>query len=142
MWEYLSQFWDSITEVVLDLGTFTIEWFESVGNAVAGAIGGMFNWLIHYVNDFFILMGWIFSILKELVNAFTLPISYIFNFLKSFTISAFGNPITPDVNYSFASYVISALENIPYWEYIGTILGITISVIAGVSLLKLITNIS
>ena len=82
MWGYLEQFWNAITQV----GDYTIEWFRNIGNAVAGAIGGMFDWLIHYVSDVFIFLGWLFSILKELIMTFLSPVAYTFNFLKSFTI--------------------------------------------------------
>lgn len=138
MWEYLAQFWDAITEV----GTYTIAWFQSVGNAVAGAIGGMFNWLIHYVNDFFIFLGWTFSIIKELVKTFTLPISYIFNFLKAFTISAFSSPQTPDASYTFSSGILGVFQSLPYWNVITAVLGISILIIIGIAIFKLLLKIT
>lgn len=138
MWQYLSQFWDAITEV----GTYTIAWFQSVGNAVAGAIGGMFNWLIHYVNDFFIFLGWTFSIIKELVKTFTLPISYIFNFLKAFTTSAFSSPQTPDASYTFSSGILGVFQSLPYWNVITAVLGIGILIIIGIAIFKLLLKIT
>ena len=138
MWDYLSEFWNAITEV----GETTVEWFQNIGNAVAGAIGGMFEWLIRYVNDFFILLGWIFSILKELIVAFVLPISYIFNFLRAFTISAFSGIQDPELTYEFSGEVLSVFQAIPYWSTIGSVIGIAFLVIGGVGILKLITKIT
>ena len=71
IWGYLSEFWDNITEVVVStLGnsiTYTIEFFQSVGNAVAGAIGSLFDDLIHHIYDVFLVIYWLFEHLK---NAF------------------------------------------------------------------------
>lgn len=142
MWDYLSQFWDAITGVVADAGTYSIEWFQNVGNAVAGAIGGMFSWLIHYFNDFFIFLGWIFSILKELISVFTLPVYYVFNFLKSFTTSAFSNPISPGVSYSFSPGVMSVFESLPYWNVIISVLGVSVLIVIGVAIMKALLQIS
>lgn len=142
MFDYLVEFWSEITEVVVSAGTYTVDWFESVGNAVAGAIGGMFAWLIHYLNDFFIFLGWVFSILKELILCFILPISYIFNFLKAFTISAFSAPQTAELGYSFSAGVLSVFDEIPYWSTVATVLGIALLVGVGVAILKVIMSIS
>lgn len=138
MWDYLSQFWDAITEV----GSYTVEWFQNIGNAVAGAVGGMFDWLIHYMNDFFILMGWAFTIIRELVKTFTLPVSYVFNFLKSFTISAFSDPQIPEASYSFSSETMEIFQSLPYWNVITTVLGVSVLIIIGVAIFKLFLKIT
>lgn len=138
MWSYLDQFWNAITQV----GDYTIEWFQNIGNAVAGAIGGMFDWLIHYVSDFFIFLGWIFSILKELILAFLSPVSYIFNLLKSFTISAFISPQTPPVSYTFSSEIMGVFNTIPYWSVLCSLIGIAILVILGVIILRLFLSLT
>lgn len=138
MFEYLTEFWSEITEVVVSAGTYTVNWFESVGNAVAGAIGGMFAWLIHYLNDFFIFLGWVFSIIKELIVVFILPISYVFNFLKAFTISAFSAPQTAELGYSFSAGVLALFDAVPYWDTIVTVLGLAVMFFLAVTLLKLI----
>lgn len=142
MWDYLSQFWDAITGVVVDAGIYSIEWFQNIGNAVAGAIGGMFSWLIHYFNDFFIFTGWIFSILKELILVFTLPIFFIFNFLKAFTISAFSSPITAGASYSFNPETMAVFESIPYWTTIVGVLSFAVLIVIGVAILKIILQVS
>ena len=142
MWDYLSQFWDAITGVVVDAGIYSIEWFQNIGNAVAGAIGGMFSWLVHYFNDLFIFLGWIFSILKELILVFTLPIFFIFNFLKAFTISAFSSPIVAGASYSFDPETMAVFENIPYWNTIIGVLGITALIVIGVAILKILLQVS
>lgn len=142
MWDYITQFWDSLTEVVVSAGTYSVEWFEGVGNAVAGAIGGLFDWLFHYFNDFIIFLGWIFSIIAQMLETLFLPISYIFNLLKAFTVSAFSDPLTPGVSYSFSAEIMEMFEVIPYWNIIIAVLGVSILIIIGFSILKLLLKIS
>lgn len=84
MWGYLSEFWDAITSV----GDYTIEWFQSVGNAVAGAIGGLFEDLTHHFYDIFYIIRWFLSNLGNMfIIAFT-PLTWIFNFVRGFFVSA------------------------------------------------------
>ena len=142
MWGYLSQFWDAVSEVVVSGGTYTVDWFYSVGNAIAGAIGGMFDWLIHYVSDFFIFGGWIFTIIKQLILCLILPITFIFNFLKSFTLSAFANPTTPQATYSFSSQIMSVFATIPYWSVITEMVGVLMLIIVGIAVFRIITRIT
>lgn len=142
MWDYLSEFWDAITETVVSVNTYTVEWFQNIGNAVAGAIGGLFAWLIHYFNDGFVFLGWIFSILKEIILVFTLPIFFIFNFLKAFTISAFSTPIVPSTIYSFSPGIMAIFETLPYWDTIGGVLGFATLIVIGVAILKILLQVS
>lgn len=84
MWGYLSEFWDSVVEV----GGYSVAWFQSLGNAVAGAIGGIFEDLTHHFYDIFYIAQWFLSNLGEiLLTAFT-PLTWIFNFVKGFFVSA------------------------------------------------------
>ena len=142
MWSYLSQFWNSITEVIVSGGTYTVEWFQNIGNSVAGAIGGVFDYIVHYINDSFIFLGWLFSIIKALVNVFVLPISYIFNFIKAFLSSAFKSPITPESSYTFTGDILSVFSAIPSWSVLTYIVGVLILLVAGFAILKLFTKIS
>lgn len=84
MWGYLSEFWDAITGV----GDYSIAWFQSVGNAVAGAIGGLFEDLTHHFYDIFYVAQWFLDNLGNMfIIAFT-PLTWIFNFVRGFFISA------------------------------------------------------
>ena len=84
IWGYLAEFWNAITQV----GDYTVEWFQSIGNAVAGAIGGLFEDLTHHFYDIFYFVRWFFDNLGEVFsNAFT-PLTWIFNFVKGFFVSA------------------------------------------------------
>jgi len=138
MWDYITQFWDSITGI----GDYTIEFFQNIGNAVAGATGGLFDWLFHYANDFFIFIGWIFSMITEFLKTFTLPISYIFNFLKSFTESAFSSPQVAGTSYYFPPGIKAVFDVIPFWGVMISVLGLGISFIVGHAILKTLLKIT
>jgi hypothetical protein len=134
MWGYLSEFWNAITEV----GGTTIEWFQNIGNAVAGATGQLFYGTLHYLNDTWVFLGWIFSVLAQIVALFLLPLTFIFQFLKGFLSSVFAAPT--DFTFTWSSEVLAVFEAIPYWSTISLVLGIGISIIALFAILNLFTN--
>jgi uncharacterized membrane protein len=127
MWGYLSEFWDSITQVTLNAWEYTTEWFQNVGNAVAGAIGQLFYSTLHYLNDTWVFLGWIFSVISSLISLFLLPLTYIFNFLKGLLSSIFSTPT--DFPYTWDAGILAVFNAIPYWSTISVVLGLCISII-------------
>lgn len=141
VWNYFSQFWNAIQEVVVGGAAYTIEWFQSIGNAVAGAIGSFFDVIVHYIMDLFILIGWMGSVLKNIFLALLAPINYIFTFIKVFFSKAFSSTLPdPEATYSFSSDIISIFEAIPHWTIFGSVLGAVLVIIIGIATLKLFLN--
>lgn len=134
MWGYLSEFWDAITEV----GGTTIAWFQSIGNAVAGAIGQLFYSTLHYLNDTWVFLGWIFSVIGQVVSLFLLPLTWVFNFLKGLLGQIFTAPT--DFSYTWSGEVLAVFQAIPYWSIIAVVLGACISIIAVIFVLRLFTR--
>jgi len=133
IWNYLSQFWDAIVSV----GEFTVEFFESIGNAVAGAVGNLLEFLNHNASDIFVFAGWLFHNLKIVVEKLFLPIRYIYTYLKSFVSQAFMSPTTSAKEiWSFPAQIMEVFQAIPYWTVFSTILGLGILIIIGVASLK------
>lgn len=126
MWGWLSEFWDAINGVALNAWDFTVEWFQNVGNAVAGAIGGLFEYVIHYVNDAFVITGWLFYALKEFFLSLFLPLNCFVNFLKGFIASAIKTPIVPENVYTFSGATMSIFQSIPLWDTLCVVLGVVI----------------
>jgi hypothetical protein len=128
MWGYLSEFWDAITEV----GGYTVEWFESVGNAVAGAIGGLFENLIHHIYDLIYLTWWFVDALQDIFSILLTPITWILNFGRGFLYTAFKTPEELGLELgdiqAFGQSVFDLFEAIPYLNYIflgaGAMLGV------------------
>ena len=140
-WGFLGEFWNAVSSKTINAWEYTADWFKQIGLAVAGAIGGLFDYLIHYFSDLFIFLGWLFSMIKELVLAVVLPISYIGSFLKGFLINAIKTPETPEASYTFSTSTMGIFETIPHWSLISSILGICILVLGGFAILRLITKI-
>ena len=132
MWGFLSEFWESITGV----GEFAIEWFQNVGLAVAGAMGGLFDWVLHYINDFFVFLGWTLSSLKVLYYLFTLPLAFIFNFIRNFFNYATQPPSTPAVSF-YSTTTMDIFNTIPYWNIAISVLGVCVLFIGGIGIVYL-----
>ena len=135
MWDYILQFWNSLTEVVVSAGSYSVEWFQNVGNAVAGAIGNLFEFIIHSFSDIFLFGGWFFSTLSDFFTKLWLPINYIFAFLSGFVDSAFNTPEVQEI-WSFDSEIIAIFETIPYWTTLTMVLGVGVIIIVSVAILK------
>ncbi len=118
MWGYLSEFWNAITEV----GDYSVAWFQSVGNAVAGAIGGMFEDLTHHFYDIFYTVEWFLDNLAEILSVAFLPLTWIFNFVKGFFVSATSSLEDLGIEIEEVDLMSENLENflelIPYFDLI------------------------
>jgi phage-related protein len=131
MWGYLGEFWNAITSV----GDYTVEFFQSIGNAVAGAIGSLFDFFIHTFSDIVVYAGWFFENIGHIFALLFSPINYIFNFLKSFILSAVS---TPPVNttWVFTDQIKEIFNAIPLWNSVVVVLGACVLILTGVSLLR------
>lgn len=121
MWGYLAEFWDEITEV----GGYTVAWFQSLGNAVAGAIGGLFEDLTHHFYDIFYIIQWFLDNLGDMLSIAFVPLIWVFNFVRGFFVSA-GMSLeelgieVPESLSLVSPTVLSALETIPYFNLLLT----------------------
>lgn len=137
-WGFLGEFWNAITGATIEAWQYTATWFQQIGLAVAGAIGNLFDYLIHSISDFFVFLGWIFSIVKELILSLTLSISYIVSFLRAFVSNAIKTPIEAEAVYNFPTSIMEIFETLPYWNILSITLGVCLLVIGGIAILKLI----
>lgn len=121
MWGYLSEFWGAITEV----GGYTVAWFESVGNAVAGAVGGLFEDLTHHFYDIFYIVQWFLDNLGDMIAMAFIPLAWVFNFVKGFFVSAgmsleeLGIEVPEGLSLVSAN-VLAVFEIVPYFNLLLT----------------------
>jgi len=137
VWGYLSEFWDAITQV----GDYTIEWFQNIGNAVAGAIGSLFEDLIHHIYDFFYIAQYLIDNLGELFNIILTPLAWIFNFVRGFFVSAFTTPVEAEITWVFTDEILEVFSSIPYWNIFTFALGSGIAILVLVFIFKRLTSI-
>ena len=134
IWDYFNQFWDLISPV----GEYTIEFFQNIGLAVAGAIGSFFDLIFHSINDIFVIVVWLGLALKTIFLAILSPVIYFFNILRWFFTTAFQTPELPEISYTFSAEVLEVFNAIPHWALITSILGAIIFMFAGIAMLKLL----
>lgn len=138
IWGYLTEFWNAITGV----GEYAIEWFQGVGNAVAGAIGGLFHFINHSITDIFVLFGWLFSNFRDFFIGILLPIRYVYTFLKEFINTAVISPTTSaEALWQFPGNVMDFFNAIPLWNILSSVLGIAIIILVGFAILKRFSHI-
>jgi len=139
MWGFLGEFWSTITQTTINAWEYTVDWFQNIGLAVAGALGGLFDWLLHYLNDLFLFAGWIWHGIATLFTIIIYPFEFIFSFIYAFFNNALAAPVIIDPALSVVSTTTSEiLGAIPYWTTLIYILGIAIIAIVGFSLILLI----
>lgn len=139
-WNYFTQFWNNITAVFVGGVEYGISWFQSIGNAVAGAIGSFFDLIVHFMTDVFVFTGWFAYSLKSIFLAILSPVAYFFQVLKSFFGTAFGTATPPGISYTFTSDIVDVFNTIPYWSAFGTVLGAVLILVIGISAVKLLLN--
>jgi hypothetical protein len=133
VWGYLQQFWQNITDATAN----TVAWFQSVGNAVAGAIGGIFDATIHLIADLGLIFAWLFGELKTIFVALLSPFNYVFTLLKTAIQSAF-TPAINELEPVWSASVLDIFNSIPNWSIFGTVLGGMILLFVGISLIRAI----
>jgi len=132
MWGYLSEFWNEVSGVVIDAWDYTADWFYQVGNAVAGAVGGLFDWLLHYINDLFIFATWLVGGLKTMFSILMLPLNAIFTFIRAFWLNAIKDPIAIDPNLDISGLpFLQIVSAIPYWDTLTAVLGLCLILVGG-----------
>jgi hypothetical protein len=138
IWGYLSEFWNAIQSV----GEYTIEFFESIGNAVAGAVGNLFQFINHNVSDVFVFGGWFFGNFKVFFSRILTPIKYVYTFTKSFVSVAFDTADTSSKNiWYFQDNVMSVFNSIPYWHTFSVVIGICLIILLGFAVFKQLSRI-
>lgn len=130
IWGYLVEFWEAITSV----GEYTIEFFQNIGKAVAGALGNLFEFIIHHITDVFVFGAWIFESLNTfLANLFT-PIRYVYSFLKAFVDEAFlTSTFDASEVWEFPANIMEVFNSIPYFDIFRTALGVGVLIVIGVA---------
>jgi hypothetical protein len=117
-WGYLSEFWNAITEVI----DYPVEWFQSIGNAVAGAIGGLFEDLTHHFYDVFYFFNWLFDNLGSMIIVAFSPLNWVFNYIDGFLTSATSSLAELGIEVQeitvYSTNVHNFLDAIPYFNFI------------------------
>jgi len=134
IWDFFSQFWDSVVAV----GEYPIAFFQNIGLAVAGAIGSFFDVIFHNINDVFVIFVWLGISLKTIFLSILSPVIYFFTIVRWFFTTAFGTPDAAQVSYAFSQEVLEVFQQIPSWGLLSLMLGAIVFMMGGVAILKLL----
>jgi len=128
IFDYLSQFWNQIS----DASANTVAWFQSVGNAVAGALGYIILTPLQAVVDFGLALSWIFSNLINIIVNFLSPLKFLAVFFSQFLNSILSISNDPQTGFVFDSNALAIITGIiPLWSVLSSVLA-GIIVLAGV----------
>lgn len=108
---YLSEFWNGVASATAD----TVAWFQSLGNAVAGAMGHLLIALIQPIVDFILVFAYFLTLIKAVFLGVASMGFWVYNFALYFM-----NGIT---SYSVTNYwdvgSLYFLNSIPFWGLVG-----------------------
>lgn len=137
-WGYLSEFWDNVSSTTLNAWEYTESWFQNIGDAVAGAVGGLFEFINHAISDVFVFGGWFFQNLSDVISGFFAPIRYLFIFVKSFWGKMTSPAVAPEIyeDWVFDTSTLSVFQAIPYWTTLTGALIVGVLVLVGIYTLK------
>ncbi len=136
MWGFLEEFWDAITSVA----DYPIEFFQNIGKAVAGAVGNLFDYLLHLANDLPIFVGWIADNLWNLIGYILAPIEFVFHFLKKFFVEAFKNQEIEQI-WEIPANIIEIFKAIPYWDYLTGFFGVLVLIFLAIKIIHKLEHI-
>ena len=137
VWGYLSEFWVKIEAV----GDYSIAWFQGIGNAVAGAIGSLFEDLIHHIYDLFYIGQYLIDNLGTLFETIFTPLTWVFNFVKGFFVSAFDTAVEPAITWVFPEEILEVFQAIPHWDIFTFALGSGMAILILIFIFKRLTSI-
>lgn len=135
MFEFLSEFWDSITEAT----SGTVEFFQNIGLAVAGALGNVFLFPLKILVEFGLAFGWVFQNLILILSKFISPFSFVYYFFRD--ILAYLENVPPAENFvTISTQYTNFIQTFPMFNYIQIVISggiLIIGLFAFVRLAKL-----
>lgn len=134
--EYFTQLWNKITAVA----EYPIEFFQSIGDAVGGAIGGFFTELIHVINDLGIFFLYLFQVAKSVFLIIINPLIYLVTLIYTFIINLFEFEFTYEQPIEISQTAQDILEMIPYWSTLSSVIGAIFLFLIGFKIFKIISS--
>lgn len=105
---FLDEFWNSITSATEG----TVEWFQSLGNAVAGALGNLLFYPLRAIVDFGLAIAYLFSQLYQIILYILAPFLFFINYLEGLFV-AWLTPQTLAAPVLFNAEIIAVIKAIP-----------------------------
>lgn len=134
--EYFTQLWNKITAVA----EYPIEFFQNIGDAVGGAIGGFFTELIHVITDLGIFFLYLFQVAKSVFLIIINPLIYLVTLIYTFITNLFEFEFTYEQPIEISQTAQDILEMIPYWSTLSSVIGAIFLFLIGFKIFKIISS--
>lgn len=115
---YLSQFWDSITSATAD----SVEWFQSLGNAVAGAMGNILLYPLQVMVDFGLAIVYFVSQVWSLISIFFAPFWFVVAWATAVVNAATQTYQTSPLFSEVTADVSNFFNSLPYWSALTSVI--------------------
>jgi hypothetical protein len=134
--DYFVSFWNSITSstasTTSNAVTYGVDFFQNIGNAVAGAIGNIFLVPFHFLIDFGLALGWVFENLIKFFGYILMPFEFLITFFGVFVQSIVaGNSVPATPLFVQNSQALALVQSFPLMSTLGLVLA-GLVVVAGV----------
>jgi len=133
---YLAEFWNSITDAVVGGTTYTIQFFQQIGNAVAGAVGNVFLDTLHAGYDFLFGLGWFIDAIVQLIVQLFKPLVFISDLLVKVIQALITAPPIENL-YTVNFQALGFIQGFPLWSTLTAILYALILFIGILTAIKL-----
>jgi len=133
---FLAERWNAIVDAIVGGTTYTIQFFQMIGYAVAGALGLVFLTPLRFIVELSLTFGWLIKNIINLISILILPINYI-AIILSHLIAGLIVTTTPTNLFSVNNPMLNLFNQIPYWNILTGIIG---SLIIFVGIMATIKN--
>jgi len=134
---YLSQFWNSVTSATTD----TVAWFQSVGNAVAGALGNLVLIPFRGLFEVILALGWTIVQIVHLVGVIFSPIVFLGIYLYKVSVSFFFTPVTTNL-FTLDTSVMTFITAFPLMAIMFVVLTGLLYVVTAISIFTKMVNLT
>ena len=134
--EYFTQLWNKITAVA----DYPIAFFQNIGDAVGGAIGGFFTEIIHMISDAGIFFLFLFQIAKSIFLVILNPLIYLLTLIYTFISNLFNFNFSYEAPIEISETAQEILNFIPYWSVLSTVIGAIFISLIGFKIFKILSS--
>jgi len=131
---FLGEFWNSITSATVGAVTYGTDFFQSIGNAVAGAIANIVLYPIKVIFDGALAVSYVFETLITLSGQLFASLRFLIIFLGGILAGFTTTP--PTISGVFATSTVTFLQGIPMIGTITTVMGVGMIVVAVIATIK------
>lgn len=107
---------------------------------IIDAVGEILDLGVHLIADFFIFLGYCLYCFGVIIYQMLTPIIYVGTIIKAMIFGMLNEPSVPVNLQNIGNFIHNATIQIPHWTEISGIIGLAISIIFIIKILKTISK--